>query len=209
MIQRTTEWYLSIYELFKTTFVSVVEKLRSGSKTNNKVGFSSVFSSTLLHRNILGSDISKMEGLETPTHVSHTKTQQNNKQLQTEENSPRIALGYDAEAKTPWHSMIHWGQWCRKVHHFLRSIPQPRAAWHQEGCPGRKFTTWGKRKTRAGLPNSWGGAHAAPAAMVSYHLHQRCSGISSQKVYPQVPCPIFRCSPKTATQINGTNRVQT
>lgn len=53
-----------------------------------------------LHRNILESDVSKMEGLEIPTHVSHTKTQQN-KQLQTEENSPRIALGYEAAAKTP------------------------------------------------------------------------------------------------------------
>ena len=50
-----------------------------------------------------------MEGLETPTHVSYTKTQQNNKQLQTEENSPRIAPGYEAEATNPWSSKIDWG----------------------------------------------------------------------------------------------------
>lgn len=37
-------------------------------------------------------------------------------------------------------------------------LPQPRAAWHQDGCPGRKFTTWGKGKTRAGPPPQqlWG-----------------------------------------------------
>ena len=72
---------------------------------------------------------------------------------------------------------------------LFKKYPQPRVAWHQEGCPGRKFTTWGKRKTRAGPANSCGGARAAPAAVVSYCLHQRCSCTSSKKVYPRVPCP--------------------
>lgn len=99
MIQWTTEWCLSIYELFKTASVSVVEKLDLAQKQIIKLVFLLIFLHNITQK-YSGEWYQQDGGLETPTDVSYTKTQQNNKQLQTEENSQRIARAMKQKQQT-------------------------------------------------------------------------------------------------------------
>lgn len=177
---------LSINELFKTTFVSVVEKLRSGSKTNHKDGFSSVFPCTITQK-YSGEWCQHDGGLGDPNsclpHKNPIRQTTTNRRKQ-----PKDSTGLWSSSKNPREfqnrlRIVVWKSTPLFKKYLCPPIPQPRAAWHQEGCPGRKFTTWGKRENPCRPPQQLRGRpRAAPAAVVSYCLHQRCSCISSQKV---------------------------
>lgn len=87
---------------------------------------------------------SRTAGYEVPTFMLPTKT--TNQQLQTDENSSRKAKDYNEEEviTVDLKSGGRLHRKARETFYLHDSIPQSRAAWHQEESPCMEFTPEGK-----------------------------------------------------------------